>query len=69
MVLERALAIVKRSIAAVDESGQTLVEYSLIVALIAVAAMGTLSIVAGGNDSMWGLISGEVTKAFDVIGP
>jgi len=40
-----------------EESGQTLVEYALIISLIAVAAVGAL-----------GLLSGKINGIFDEIG-
>ena len=47
-----------------NESGQTLVEYGLIIGLIAIAAIVGISLVASQVDSLWG---GIVTKAGDAI--
>ena len=46
------------------EAGQTLVEYGLIVGLVAIAAIVGISLVASQVDSLWG---GIVTKAGDAI--
>jgi Flp pilus assembly pilin Flp len=46
------------------ETGQTLVEYGMIIALVAIAAIVGISLVASQVDSLWG---GIVTKAGDAI--
>jgi pilus assembly protein Flp/PilA len=43
-----------------DQSGATAIEYGLIVALIAVAAMGGISALGGGAGGMWTNLSGTV---------
>jgi Flp pilus assembly pilin Flp len=63
MALTREMAALKGSNVKTDEFGQTLVEYSLIIALIAVAALVGISVVAGGVNSLWNWIGGEVTNA------
>ena len=45
------------------ERGATAIEYGLIVALIAVAAIGGMSSLGGGVGGKWGDISGKVTTA------
>lgn len=59
MVPERFTALFSRCKVA-TESGQTLVEYSLIIGLVAIAAIAGISLVANNIDSLWG---GIVTKA------
>ncbi|HEX5317610.1 MAG TPA: Flp family type IVb pilin [Stellaceae bacterium] len=39
-----------------DERGATAIEYGLIVALIAAAAIGGMSTLGGGSSGMWGRI-------------
>ena len=63
MALTREMAALKGPSVKTDEFGQTLVEYSLIIALIAVAALVGISVVAGGVNSLWNWIGGEVTNA------
>ena len=43
-----------------DQRGATAIEYGLIAALIAVAAMGGLAALGGGADGMWTKISSKV---------
>lgn len=43
-----------------DQGGATAIEYGLIVALIAVAAMGGISALGGGTGGMWTNLSGTV---------
>ena len=63
MALTREMAALKGPNVKSDEFGQTLVEYSLIIALIAIAALVGISVVAGGVNSLWNWIGGEVTNA------
>jgi pilus assembly protein Flp/PilA len=44
----------------VDQRGATAIEYGLIVALIAVAAIGGISALGGGAGGMWTNLSGKV---------
>lgn len=46
-----------------DSRGATAIEYGLIVALIAVAAIGGMKEMAGGSGSMWGDIQTQVSAA------
>ena len=46
-----------------DQGGATAIEYGLILALIAVAAMGALSSMGGGSNGMWTRISSNVSNA------
>jgi len=43
-----------------DQEGATAIEYGLIVALIAVAAIGGISSLGGGAGGMWTDLSGSV---------
>ena len=45
-----------------NQRGATAIEYGLICALIAVAAIGALEGLGGGVDGMWGKISNEVSN-------
>jgi Flp pilus assembly pilin Flp len=38
------------------QSGQTLVEYSLLIALVSIALVGTMSAFGGGIDGLYGVI-------------
>ena len=42
------------------ESGQTLVEYSLIIALIAIALVGALGAFGGGVNGLYGVIQAAI---------
>lgn len=44
-----------------DARGATAIEYGLIVALIAVAAIGGMSALGGGSAGMWGRLSTDVS--------
>ena len=46
-----------------DQSGATAIEYGLIVALIAVTAIGGISALGGGAGGMWTGLSSEVQNA------
>jgi len=46
----------------VDRRGATAIEYGLIVALIAIAMMGGLTVLGGGSSGMWGKLSTTVTS-------
>ena len=45
-----------------DERGATAIEYGLICALIAVAALGGMQSLGGGVGGMWGRLSSEMTN-------
>jgi pilus assembly protein Flp/PilA len=45
------------------DSGATAIEYGLIAALIAIAALGGMSSFAGGAGTMWGDIETKVSAA------
>lgn len=49
-----------RRMLVVDESGATAIEYGLICALIAVAAIGGMQALGGGSSGMWGRILSNV---------
>ncbi len=46
-----------------DETGQALAEYGLIIALVAVAAIGALGLLAGGIIDVFGDVETELTNA------
>jgi pilus assembly protein Flp/PilA len=46
-----------------DESGQALAEYGLIIALVAVAAIGALGLLATGIIDVFGDVENELTSA------
>ena len=46
-----------------DETGQALAEYGLIIALVAVAAIGALALLAGGIVNVFGDVEGELNGA------
>ena len=46
-----------------DKRGVTVIEYGLIVALIAIAIMGALRSLGGGAGGMWSELSNRVTDA------
>lgn len=45
-----------------DEEGATAVEYGIMVALVAVAIIGTVTTMAGGLKSLFGKVNTELTK-------
>lgn len=53
--------ILRRLIA--DQRGATAIEYGLIAALIAVAAIGGMSALGGGSNGMWSRLSNHVENA------
>ena len=46
-----------------DRRGATAIEYGLIAALIAVAAIGGMSSLGGGANGMWGRLDNKITNA------
>jgi Flp pilus assembly pilin Flp len=50
------------------EGGQTLVEYSLIVGLIAVVAISGLTAFAGGTDGLYGICQQAADAMADALG-
>ena len=46
-----------------DKRGATAIEYGLIAALIAVAAIGGMSSLGGGANGMWGRLDNKVAGA------
>ncbi len=48
-----------------DRRGATAIEYGLIVALIAVAAIGGMSSLGGGSNGMWGRLDNKVADSMD----
>ena len=46
-----------------DKRGATAIEYGLIAALIAVAAVGAMSSLGGGSNGMWGKLANHVEDA------
>lgn len=48
-----------------DKRGATAIEYGLIVALIAVAAIGGMSSLGGGSNGMWGKLDNKVADSMN----
>jgi len=48
-----------------DKRGATAIEYGLIAALIAVAAIGGMSSLGGGANGMWGKLDNKVTESMN----
>ena len=46
-----------------DESGATAIEYGLIAALVAIAAIGALNALGGSLQNMFNTVSSELDKA------
>ena len=68
MVLERVKTAFQR-LACDAQSGQTLVEYGLIIGLVAIAAIFGISLVANEVNSLWGGIVTDVSTAIaEVLG-
>ena len=48
-----------------DKRGATAIEYGLIAALIAVAAIGGMKSLGGGSNGMWGKLDQKVADSMD----
>ena len=48
-----------------DKRGATAIEYGLIAALIAVAAIGGMSSLGGGSQGMWGRLDNKVADSLN----
>jgi pilus assembly protein Flp/PilA len=46
-----------------DKRGATVIEYGLIAALIAVAAISAMSSLGGGSNGMWGILDNKFKAA------
>ena len=46
-----------------DKRGATAIEYGLIAALIAVAAIGGMKALGGGSNGMWGRLENQIIAA------
>ena len=46
-----------------DKRGATAIEYGLIAALIAVAAMSGMKALGGGSNGMWGKLDNKVSES------
>jgi Flp pilus assembly pilin Flp len=67
MTLQRVKGVWNRLFVKSNEAGQTLVEYSLIISLIAISAIVGITMVAGGLDSLWSGIGERVANAVDSV--
>jgi Flp pilus assembly pilin Flp len=67
MVFVRFFRNFLRRDAAANESGQTMVEYGLVISLIALAAIAGVVLVAGGIDELWSLIGDNVGNAVEDV--
>ena len=59
-----AIRIVGRKLCS-DKRGATAIEYGLICALIAVAAIGGMSKLGGGANGMWGKLDNKVASSMN----
>jgi pilus assembly protein Flp/PilA len=48
-----------------DKRGATAIEYGLIAALIAVAAIGGMSSLGGGANGMWGKLDNKIAESMN----
>ena len=48
-----------------DKRGATAIEYGLIAALIAVAAIGGMSSLGGGSNGMYGKLDNKITESMN----
>ena len=48
-----------------DKRGATAIEYGLIVALIAVTAIGGMSSLGGGANGMWGKLDNKISQSIN----
>jgi len=48
-----------------DKRGATAIEYGLICALIAVAAVSAMSALGGGANGMWGILDSKIENGMD----
>jgi pilus assembly protein Flp/PilA len=46
-----------------DSGGATAIEYGLIAALIAIAAMGGITLLGGGSNGMWSDLQNKVVES------
>jgi len=48
-----------------DKRGATAIEYGLICALIAVAAVSAMSSLGGGSNGMWGILDNKISDGMN----